>query len=330
VITRIGPNGEAGAPVRVSERSGFGYAVGVTAAGRIVTFGTLEGKPHVVALRPDGSPDPDFNGGAPLQVPGFVHMLLRPDGTVEVLAERTLTRVTPDGKIAHTVAFSASAQGPLSKMLPASSGGTLVYRGNWEPTRGPAKRLEIWHVAPDGRVDPAFRPDLQFGGGLGPGQNSFQVTDLLQRPDGSFLAVGSLSLVRYTGEGEGYSRGFFAAAAFTSALVADAQSFGGPPAAPTLQVRVIGVRRKHRFPFVRLRVTSNTPGMALWRVRDERGRVLAGSVEPVYSTGTSTIDVPATKLGLKRLGRTTRVRVGHDFADLFGVRATDVTRGRLR
>lgn len=315
VISRIGPNGETGRPLQVSDRPSTGYGVGVADDGRLVALGSIDGKGALVALRPDGA-----QLWPPVAVSGL-NLLVRGDGTAEVVDYEKLTRIGPDGQVRHTVPFVPSGIGTVRAMPSNVSGGTLIYTGLYDPT--PKDRLSIWHLTPDGRLSGPVKPDVRFGGRLG--QNSFRVTDLLQRPDGSLLAVGAVALVRYTGEGSGYSRGFFAAADLQRT-----DTFGGAATTPKVSVRVMGLRKVRRFTYVRVRVTSNVAGALLLNVRDERRRLLASTYDNLYAPGTTTIDVPATKLGRARLPRTTRVRAGHDFSDVFGVRTSDVVRGRLR
>ncbi len=81
-----------------------------------------------------------------------------------------------------------------------------------------------------------------------------------------------------------------------------------------------------------MRVFGSSPGLALVRVRDRGGRILAQSVEPVYAAGSRTAEIPLTATGrrvLRRGGRI-RVQVGHAFRDVVGARHTGTSAGVLR
>jgi hypothetical protein len=123
-----------------------------------------------------------------------------------------------------------------------------------------------------------------FGGGLASQlsrttgdaeQNSF-LGRLLPRPDGSYLAVGGLSVVHHTGEGAGFSAGFVAVAAYTPLLALD-MTFGGPQQAPAAQMRPAPARGLGRPPGARARARDDVrPGPR----RAARARRSSGGSSP--------------------------------------------------
>jgi hypothetical protein len=197
-------------------------------------------------------------------------------------------------------------------------------------------------LGPDGAFDAALggadgrKLVFSFGGGaasvygrstrpLPPlAQGSFMLGQMLRRPDGTFLAAGGVKVLRYTGEGAGFSTGLFAAASLTPYFGPDT-GFGGPATAPRVRVllahqTVRGARRLQRF-VVRLR--SSAEGLALVKIH-ARGRVIAQIVEPVYRAGTSSVKVSLTRAGEKLVRRRAalRVRASVRLRDLFAQHAT--------
>jgi hypothetical protein len=177
-------------------------------------------------------------------------------------------------------------------------------------------RATIVRVGPGGAVERSVGVVSGFGGGLasrqrsvrlpagGIDQDAFRPGRLLVRPGGGFLLTGGVPVVRYTGEGAGFSLGSSAAVALTDALEVD-PSFGGPAGrarattrlAPRRDALLVGRRAR-----IRVRVFGSAPGLALVRVRDRSGRILAQSVEPVYARGSRTAEVPVGSCGAKGCG----------------------------
>ena len=213
-------------------------------------------------------------------------------------------------------------------MLAAPDGGTLVYGQTlFEPTAAGLPRLHVLRITPAGSPAAATGLEPGFGGGLASGrtrttgtleQNGFRGA-LLARPDGSYLAVGGLSVVKYTGEGEGSSAGFAAIAAYSPLLAPDA-SYGGPQQAARATVGLPRQRARSDYDLRRVlaRVTTNGPGLVLVRIRDGRRRMLAQVVAAAYAAGTTTVRIPLTKTGrsVLRRGRSLRVIAGVDFRDV--------------
>jgi hypothetical protein len=93
--------------------------------------------------------------------------------------------------------------------------------------------------------------------------------------------------------------------------------------------RLVGRRGR-----IRVRLFGSAPGLALVRVRDGSGRILAQSVEPVYARGSRTTEIPVTAAGrsvLRRVrrGERIRVQVGHAFRDVVGATHTWTSAGVL-
>ena len=260
-----------------------------------------------------------------------------------------LSRFTPAGAVDTSFgpggAIGLAALGPcntLPSMLATVDGGTIVQcTPAVQATRPGQTRLSVAEISPGGESGVITGLEPAFGGGLASGrsrttgqleQNSF-FGSLLARPDGSYLAVGSLNVVRYTGEGEGFSAGFAALAAYTPQLVPD-PAFGSRPEAARARVRVLRQRAASDLELGRVlvRVTASGPGLVTLRIRDGRDRILAQNVAPVYAAGAANVRIPLTATGrrLLRRGGSIRVRAGHDFRDLYTERDRGAVSGRLR
>ncbi len=157
---------------------------------------------------------------------------------------------------------------------------------------------------------------------------------MLRRDDGSFLALGGLSIFAPAGERGGLTAPFLAAAAFTPTLTLDGSFGGRPPAArPTVQVRRQRARTAAARGSISLRVAAPEAGLVFLRVRDGRGRILGSATHPVYAAGPKIMSVPLTSVGrrvLRRARRGLRIVVGHQYRDVVAVPGSGVTRGRLR
>jgi uncharacterized delta-60 repeat protein len=327
-----------------------GYAAHVTAGGRLLVVGRAGEQGLLFGVGPDGSVDPAYRGGAPLVLPGpFQRTALRADGGLDVLAGAALTRVDAAGQvIGGPVELGIAAPG-FGDVVSAPDGATYVVAARYEAAPASVPRATIVRVGPGGAVERSVGVVSGFGGGLasrqrsvrlpagGIDQDAFRPGRLLVRPSGGFLLMGGVPVVRYTGEGAGFSLGSSAAVALTDALEVD-PSFGGPAGrarattrlAPRRDALLVGRRAR-----IRVRVFGSAPGLALVRVRDRSGRILAQSVEPVYARGSRTAEVPVTATGtrvLRRVGRGERIRVqvGHAFRDVVGATHTGTSAGELR
>lgn len=325
-----------------------GRGVVVRPSGQIVVLGAHADAGRLAGLTPAGAPDPTFNGGLPAPIEGGppAQMLLHPGGAIDVVAPQRLTRFTiagaPDAAFGANgaVAFSGFTQalGPPT-LLPATDGGTLLQRvASHEPTAAGRPRVRVQPIAPDGTLGAAVDLAPAFAGGIsgsrhGVRQNGFR-GGLLRRAGGGFLLVGGLGVVQYTGEGEGFSAGFLAVAAYDALLRPDAR-FGGPqrPARARVRLPRQRVRANVNLGRVLARVTANGPGLVQLRVRDGRRRILARGVLPVFKAGTSSARVRLTTTGrriLRSRGRDVRVTVGVDFRDILTGRDRDEIVARLR
>ncbi|MDP1846267.1 MAG: hypothetical protein Q8K79_00635 [Solirubrobacteraceae bacterium] len=324
-----------------------GYGTVVRPSGAIVVLGIRDRRPHLAGLTATGAPDPSFNGGqlAALPVDGAFRMLLRSDGAIDVTGDGRLVRFTPAGAIDASYGtggfvsfggFNRSYGPPATLATP--DGATILYGlRQFEPTPAAQPRLQLQRVTRSGALGAAGTLSPAFGGGIantraGVEQNGFR-GGLVPRADGSYLALGALSVVRYTGEGEGFSAGYVAAAAYTPLLEPDT-TFGGPQLPARARVRVPRQRARSAAELRRVlvRVTTSGAGLMTLRVRDGRGRVLARTVAPAYAAGTTSVRIPLTTTGRRilRRGRSLRVRVGRDFRDILTARDRGVTSARLR
>ena len=124
---------------------------------------------------------------------------------------------------------------------------------------------------------------------------------------------------------------YVAAAAFSPQLAPD-RRFGGPPRRAVL--RVLAQRRATDLGIAHIlvRVRASEAGLVVLRVRDRRGRLLGGSLQPIYAAGTTTMRIPLTYAGRRLLqrGRPLRIALRHEFRDIVGGVDTAVTRSLLR
>ncbi len=333
----FGEDGVATVPVGASPNTA-GYGVGVTTAGRLLTLGRGANSDLVTALTPAGAADPAYRGGVPVPVSlDSIELHVDPTGGVDVIGGNRMLRLTAAGKPdaafgeGGTTTYGELSRGFAPQVLRTADGGLLVAAvGSRDGRRASQPALRILRVTPGGEHGATVSVNPGFGGGfasphqstrVAPGldQDGFLPGTLVQRPDGSFVLAGGVSVVRYTGEGQGSSIGLFAAAALTPALRLD-RTFGGPPAPARFRVSVPLQRanRKAELRRILVRVTASGPGLALLRVRDGRRRVLAQSLEPLYAAGSVTVRIPLTAAGrsVLRRGRSVRVSVGYAFRDV--------------
>ena len=178
-----------------------GRAVVVRPSGQIVVLGTHGAVTRLASLTAAGTPDPSFNGGAPVAVASEgLELLLHADGAIDVATNSRLSRYTTagtldpsfaSGGIAPFTGFNPSYGAP--SMLAAPDGGTLVYGQTlFEPSAAGLPRLRVLRITPAGSPAAAAGLEPGFGGGLASGrtrttgmleQNGFRGA-LLARPDG--------------------------------------------------------------------------------------------------------------------------------------------------
>jgi uncharacterized delta-60 repeat protein len=342
-LTRLTPSGaldQSFGPAGVITLPGTdaaGYDVAVLSDDDIVTLGfenLSAGRNSTAALTrltPMGVPDVDFNGGTPADLPpgsGAFALLVYPDGSAVVGGSTALFRYTsvgaPDPSFGNGgVARVGALPFPL-QLLPAADGAVTAVG----PSSSAPGTLDALRVRADGSVDPSFGAGAQialrtsFGGGaasvlssvrprpLPPlAQNSFTQGQVVLRADGSYLAVGGVSVVSPTGEGEGRSIFDFAATALTPSFAPDT-AFGGKAKRLTLKLSIPGqgaasARATHG---IRVRLDASAPGLARVSIR-AHGRVVAQSVLAVFGSGPRTLPVELTKYGNALLAGNRGIRV---------------------
>jgi uncharacterized delta-60 repeat protein len=337
--------GLARLPVKVSFGTGAD-GVAVTPAGTVLLLGHDDRSALLTSLTAAGAVNPAFNGGAPVRIPGryTAQMVMRPSGEIDVLGDRELVRLSAAG--AFDGRFGGDGRVAIKPALDDAivvtpGGDTLVYSGTEESLPRSSPRLRVQRVDTAGVVRTAV-PRTPFGGGLtsriGTGPfvqedlNSFAPAQLLARPDGTLVALGSVVVGRYRNDGTD-TRGFAALAAFTANLAPD-RSFGGRRRPPTLQVRVVTQRAADaaRRGTIRLVVTASAAGFATVRLRDRGGHLLAQDDVPVQDAGSETMAaIPVTASGQRTLSRgALAVRIAFRFRDLLAVTSAGAQRGRLR
>jgi uncharacterized delta-60 repeat protein len=342
-LTRLTPSGAVDQSfgstgvITIPGTDAAGYDVAVLSNDDILTLGfeNLSAGRNATALitrlTPMGIPEVDYNGGTPAELPagsGAFAMLVYPDGSAVVGGSTALFRLTsvgaPDSSFGNGgVARVGALPFPL-QLLPAAGGAVTVVG----PSSGSPSVLNALRVQPDGSVDPSFGGAAgmhfqpSFGGGtagvlssvrprpLPPlAQNSFAAGQVVLRADGSLLAVGGVSVVSPTGEGEGRSIFDFAASALTPGFAADT-SFGGAAKRPTLKLSISrqGAASARATHGIRVRLDASAPGLARVTIR-VNGRAIAESVLAVFGSGPRTLPVELTKYGNTLLGGGHGVRV---------------------
>ena len=332
-----------------------GIGVAVTSAGSIVALGAgpapgiVGDVIYLVGLTALGKPDPAFNGGAPAVVPlsAATRLHRRADGALDVAGHGAIVRFDAAGALDTTYAaagvFALDQRSAAPELVALPDGGSLLVRQLPDARTIPLEsRLAVQRLTAGGTSAGSTVIPTPFGGGFaGPGkrtagsvaQNSFR-GGLLRRDDGSFVATGRVGVVTPNGKMDATVADFVAAAALTSSLALD-RSFGGPqqPVAATVRVRPQRAVSSARLRRIKVRVSASESGLLLLRVRDTRGRLLGGSLQPVYAAGARTVLIPLTNLGAQRLRgarRGLRITVRHEFRDIVAGADTGVTRGRLR
>lgn len=373
-VARFGADGAPdpsfGSGGQVKLPSAGGGDVAVLTDGRVAATGTSGGTANasLVLLRPDGSPDPEFHGGQPVTLTGPASggIVPRDGGAVDVLSSpygasgtATVQRWRPDGTLDPAFGTAGSAgvtSGEFGTRLVAAPDGALVAFGrnhgvpNWNLTG----RVNLTRLRADGTPDPAVPAgsvlDPPFGGGYGTfravirlpkpaplAQNGFTASTLLVRPDGRLLIAGSVGVIHYTGEGEGFLHDQVGVAGYRADLSAD-PTWGGPARRATLSARVPAqrvrfVRTGRASRAVRVDLTTSGPGLAHVEVRG-RGALLASTTTQVYRSGSGQrAFVYFTAAGRRLLTARThhvRVRVTATFRDLVRRQATATTQGVLR
>jgi uncharacterized delta-60 repeat protein len=357
VVRRLTPSGALDASFGLVKIPGLarndtsGIAPAIRPTGQIVVLGEHAGVSQLAGLTSAGTPDPAFAGGRLVKVPSSnaSDILLHASGKIDVLTMTKIARYATSGALDRSY-----GKGGVVDLGPVNTGNNLplVIDGpadattlHWVPAYDPRKpgtpRLGVLRVSPTGALGRAARLSPAFGGGNASdhgettgsaAQNSF-AGELLARPDGSYLVIGGVRLMRHTGTLRGFSAGYVAVAALTRTLAPDL-TFGGPAASPTVKVSLTSQQARSTVALrgVLARVTASGPGLVSIRVNDVRGRILARRTETVFAAGPTTTRVTLTSTGkrLMRRARNLRVRVRYEFRDLLAGRATGDVRAVLR
>ncbi|HWH10143.1 MAG TPA: hypothetical protein VG165_03380 [Solirubrobacteraceae bacterium] len=361
----------SGGVLTLPPAAGSGQTVGVAVDGDILTTGLDEVTPteiveQLTRLTPSGAVDPTFNSGQPVTVPGNEDgglVAVDPDGStlVEVangtnrgIGGRGVVRYTEAGALDPTFGGSGMVSFPSgsplvftsSQILPVAGGGLLEI----DTSRG-VPGVQVKRLTANGVVDPSLggpngiHVGLAFGGGDqlplfdtvnpqsvgGLDDDSFSGS-LLQRPDGSYVTVGEVSVVEQTGAGPGPTINRFAVEALTPAFQPD-PSFGGPatPLKVSLKLPTPSAATAIHRHNIRVTLTASEPGDARIVVR-AAGHIVAQSLLPVLAAGPGTLPVVLTRSGLNWLrGHPhSRLRLSTEARDLLTSTATATGSGSLR
>jgi uncharacterized delta-60 repeat protein len=349
-LVTLAGNGASGIDLRVLPDGDI-----VTTGDASVNYAYYQGE--LARLLPTGAPDPSFHGGTPETLPSTPipgQLLAYPDGTAIVGVTHAIIRYTTAGLPDPTFGAGGIVQtGPPTdlsdggQLLPAAGDGALVIEETGpEYAEG---RYTAKLFGPTGALDPSLGGptglafSVPFGGGSSDllvrtrpegvtslDQNTF-AGYIVQRPDGSYLLLGGVTVSQPTGEGTGNSIADFAAAALTPSFKVD-HSFGGPdsPLRATLTVlnqRTATARARHG---IRVTLRFSAPGLARVVIRGG-GRVVAQSVLPVLVAGRKILPVELTSFGAKWLKTNPRGRLNVSLTarDLLANAASDFTEVNL-
>jgi uncharacterized delta-60 repeat protein len=330
--------------ITLPEAGASGYDVSVLDDGFITTLGVTKlpaartSIATLTRLRPDGLPDFDFNGGTPGELPGgsgASAMLVDPDGSVVIGGTSALFRYTsvgaPDAGFGTRGVVRIGALPSSLELLPAAGGATLVVGRSAR-----ASALRVVRVAADGGLDPSLGGPSGvlvgplFGGGASSvssptrprrdpsvSQNSFTAGAVALRADGSYLAVGGVSVSQLSGRAAGRSVFDFAAAALTPSLTPDAQ-FGGMAKGLTLSLSIPRQSggSAHATRAIIVALDASAPGLARVTIK-AHGRVIARSVVGILGSGPRNLRIGLTAYGSSVVGggpglRLTASAVGRD------------------
>jgi uncharacterized delta-60 repeat protein len=320
--------------------AGSGQSIAVAPGGDILVTGYDAAGEQLTRLTPSGGLDPSFNGGQPVTVPGADDrglLVVNPDGSVLTaianLPDQGVVRYTPTGALDPTFGAGGLLALPSNseletnsfQLLPLADGDLLEI----DTRTGALSGVAIKRLTANGVVDPTLggpsglQLNLGFGGAdqlpfvgtvhpqsiVGLAEDSFSGS-LLQRPDGSLIAVGGVSVFEPTpSQGTGTTISRFAAEALTTSFQAD-PSFGGPATPPRVRLRLPAQSTASDIHAhnIQVTLTASEPGDALIVVK-AAGRTVAQSLLPVLRVGPNTLPVILTTSGLKWLRTHPRSRV---------------------
>lgn len=306
---------------------GYG-AMTVTGDGRILVTSyvfpstpTLDLVSHLIALRPDGSVDPAFNGGRSLAVQPVIDQLLpRADGSVDLFDRFSLRRLLPDGTPGPWRQISQFGGGPAAV---AANGDT--YAESWPTTE---RNPTFSRLGPGLDIVKQATVALGFAGGsippdeasaLLPVSDQYMPGEMLIRPGGGFLIAGIVSITDNRAHRTHYELG---AAAFNSDLLPD-RSYGFPQEAPR-----IALRANRRTP-LRVDVVVHAAGrlrVGLWHGRTR----IAGTSWPSLGAGSVHVRLPRTAAVTRLFRAHPRARLYYrlTFTSLVGLTTATIARPR--
>jgi hypothetical protein len=306
---------------------------------------------YLTRLLPSGALDASFHGAVPIPLsPGTgTGLTTNPDQSIVVGVNGGLARYTSAGTLDPTFGSNGIAPlgpGKLHQLL-AGPGREIVAVLRSGPS---SDETTVERLGSGGAVDqtlggPAGLPlDLPFGGGrsgfvfsefprpLPPLAQDTFAASLVARTDGSYLALGGVSVVQPSARADDLSVTDLAVAAFTSSF--DPQTGFGGPAQP-LQARIGVVREAATTALARhgiaVRLDVSAPGLARIFIKVDH-RAVAQSLLPVFAAGPTTVPVELTAYGEAWLARHPRRRLTAtvEARDVLTDTATASTSGVLR
>lgn len=348
-----------------------GAQLAVLPGGGIVADGqTLQGsgRTYLTRLTDEGEEDPTFAGGAPLRTPfsgGIWGMVAQANGSVTLDSGDALARYTSAGAL--DAGFGAAGLATLPAGVGNGAGQILLGPGSDVLVAGfpPSHRLDedgfargqtlldVDAIGPSGASDGSLATlALPFGGGysslaeppfatsIPPTEDSFTGNDvrLLERPNGSYLVVGSVAIIEPSGSPKEEARDTglflydFAAAAFTPTFAPD-PSFGTTPTPPrvTLGLPAQNATTDLGQGWIDVALTGTFQGLVDITIRDRHG-VIAQTAYPLFHAGTHNVPIQLTRLGNRDLSTRHGVPITIEASarDLLATSTTTTTHAALR
>jgi uncharacterized delta-60 repeat protein len=337
--------------------------------GDIVADGVSQTE-YLTRLTPQGAEDPTFAAGRPVAInpPGGVAgLLVQPDGSITLLDGGELERYTPDGTLDHAFGSHGQALLPVlvaaggeeDQLLPGPGTDVLVasypYSGDFGDDVGSGLlAIEVAGVNSNGAADRSISAtlELSFGGGassyhgppfstkIPPIENSisFHSPPLLQRADGSYLAVGTVGIFEPTRNYGAFDNFYvgdyfydFAAAAFTPTFAPD-PSFGTTPKPPrvTLTLPAQQTTTDLSQDSIDLALHASFQGLVDITISDRPG-VIAQTAYPQLHPGTHRVPIQLTRLGKRDLNthQTIPITITASARDLLATTTTTTTHATL-
>jgi hypothetical protein len=272
----------------------------------------------IVVLRPDGSVDPDFNGGAPLMtVPYVSAVIARPDGTIDAFGDNQ-ARIDGHGNTLLLQDIPLYDRGDYT-VFPQAGGGYVVHSAFY--SEGAVFKVDASlqrHGASVHYQEPVMGGDVWYYPSPIVSHTVFTSTGvlperwLLPRSEG-FFVVGDVSLYDARTDSQRDEIGV-AALDGKSRLIT---SYGGPARPARIRVKV--TRRHPRV----VDVVVPRPGTILAQAWDAHNRQRAQVLQDALESGT-------VRVRLKSLPKTRPMgpiaRYTITFRDLTGVNTTTTAR----